>query len=172
MKHFMVGCAIVFFSIFIQIYKQDSNLHQEKLFQLKFVSEEAAAAGNQFLDGEQYKEGKVVYNDKESIKAAEYFIKKNLKLNADFTPKSNSYWTEKITYKLELIDDLKIKRTYENGVLVKQENIVFPYLYDDLITKALSSPTVIVTVNTGKPRYRENNDPPIAIRQAAHSWKE
>jgi hypothetical protein len=157
MKQFIVGLAIAILCTMSLCYTQDRNMHLRQLSKLKFVAEESAAAAAQYFDKVEYSEGRYVFNQVEGIKAAEYVMKYNLNLNDDFTPKSESYWTDKITYKIKFYDDL---------------NTIYPFLYSDGgIALTIGSPTVIVEINAGKTRYRLMSSPPIAVRTAAHEWK-
>lgn len=160
MKEFMLAWAIAIVCVIAMIGQEDTNMHQRQMQKLKFVAEEAAAAGAQYYVKEEYAKGNYVFNKAEGTKAAEYYIKKNLKLDDNFNPTGNNYWTDKVTYTIEFYDD---------------SNTKFPYLYNHssgMLTKVLTSPSVVVCINTGKPRYRNVKNPPAAFRVAAHSLKE
>lgn len=159
MKHFIVGWAIVLLCLNAMIYRQDSHMFQRQLIKLKFVCEEAAAAGAQYYVKTEYKNGYFVFNKEEGTKAAEYIIKTQLKLNNELMPLVDSYWRDKVTYTITFYDD---------------SNIVYPYLYthsSGALAHVVTSPTVIVSINAGKARYRQMISPPTAIRVAAHAWK-
>ena len=113
----------------------------------------------QYILIEDYTDGKLIFNQSESTKAVEYILQKNLKLNSNLFPESNSYWQEQIHYEINFFDD---------------STTAYPYLYEDVnkfITLTITDPTVVITINVGKPRYRLLDNPPNVIRTAAHEWK-
>ncbi|MGD9677610.1 MAG: hypothetical protein AB7V16_04460 [Vulcanibacillus sp.] len=159
MKAFIIGIALFFVFMIFTIYQYDYNFHQEQVYNLKFVAEEVAAGAAQYILIEDFTEGKLIFNQSESIKAVEYILQKNLKLNSNLFPESNSYWQEQINYEIKFFDD---------------SNTAYPYLYEDVnkfITLTITDPTVVITINAGKPRYRLLDNPPIVISTAAHEWK-
>lgn len=159
MKQFILGIAIFFISMLFTIFHQDYNLHQEHLFNLKFITAETAAAGAQFIELEEYKEGGLVFNQEEGKKACEYIIQKQLSLDEDMNPSIDSYWQGQIKCTIEFFDD---------------SNTTFPFLYsrdNGNFTLTITEPTVVVVLNAGKPRYRLYNNTSDVIRIAAHSWK-
>lgn len=163
MKSFIVGITVVLLSTFFITYQQDSNLHQLKLHELKYVAEEVAAAAAQFHDLEEYGEGRLVFNQEEGIKAAEYVLKQTLSLNDDFKPKSGTYYQDQIKLHIEFLDE---------------SNTIFPYTYTDTdtnFTQVITEPSVAVTINAGKARYRVRYiqlDQIDCVRTAIHEWKE
>lgn len=159
MKSYIMGFAIFLISMSFTIFQQDYNLHQQHLYSLKFTAEEAAAAAAQYLELNQYKNGRLVFNQAEGTKAAEYIIKQQLKLDDNFAPLFGSYWHDQVQYKIEYFDD---------------SNSTFPFLYTHEMTQisiTIAEPTVVVTIDAGKPQYRMFANPPNAIRVASHSWK-
>jgi len=162
MKTYIVGVAVIILATSFLCFQFDYNLHQQQIHSLKFTCEEAAAAAAQFYIKEEYAEGYKVFNKEEGIKAAEHIIKSHLRLNDDFTPKADSYWTDRATYQIYFFDD---------------SNTVYPALYEDdssLFTVVITDPTVIVKINAGKGNYRIQNLKNISssIQIAAHEWKE
>lgn len=134
-------------------------MHQEQMLRLKDVCQEAGAAGAQYFDKYQFSNGKFVFNQLEGTKAAEEIIKYNLKLDNNFVPLPNTYWQDKVTYKITFLDD---------------SNTIYPFLYTDpsgMLTHAITTPTVVVSINAGKTRYRTISNPPSAFRVSAHSWE-
>lgn len=159
MKTFIMGTALFLISITFTVFQQDYNLHQQQIHNLKFTAEETTAAAAQYIVEIEYAEGRLVFNQVEGIKAAEYMIKKHLKVDDNFIPEDNSYWQEEITYVIEFFDD---------------SNSTFPFLYEynsTLFTLTITDPIVVITIDAGKPRYRILVNPPNAIRTAAHEWK-
>jgi hypothetical protein len=159
MQELLISWALVIVCMTGIFGQEDINAHQRQLGKLKFVCEESAAGAAQFRVESQYSIGKYVFNQAESIKAAEYYIKKDLNLDNNFNPIGNNYWTDKITYTIEFFDD---------------SNTAFPYLYkhpSGAMTQVLASPTIVITIYAGKPRYRNIKNVPNSFRIAAHAWK-
>lgn len=162
MKPFITGMAMFLLSMVFTVYQHDYNLHQEQIYNLKFAAEESAAAAAQYLFDDGYSEGMLVFNQLEGEKAARYILQEQLKLDDNLVPRENSYWQEQIQYTIEFLDD---------------SNTVFPYLYEHStasLVLTLTEPTVIIAVNTGKPRYRIFSSLylPSSIRVAAYELKE
>ena len=160
MKQFIIAWALLILFAISMIFYEDNNINQEQLYKVKYVAEEAAAASAQFVDEAAFSEGKLIFNKDEGTKAAEYYIKKNLNLDNNFIPLSNSYWSSKVNYSITYFDST---------------NTVFPVLYQDpsgLLTKTIASPTVVVRIDPGKGRYRKFSNPIDIPRVAAHAWVE
>lgn len=162
MKVFIVAWAIVILYMSGLVFSEDNYNHERELIKLKYVSEEAAAAAAQYQDASYYKDGKFVFNETEGDKAAAYIIQQDLKLDNNFNPTSSSYWKQKVTYTVQYFDD---------------SNTKYPYLYTDpkgVLNHVITSPTVVVSIDAGKARYRliSNENIPEAYRVAAHSWKD
>lgn len=142
MKPLIVGMAIVLlFTAFI-LFQQDHNKYIRELERLKFIADECSASASLFFDTVEFSEGRKVFNRTESIKALEYILKANLKLDDELKPLPNNYWRDTVKYDVYFFDE---------------GNTTFPFLFTDPKTnyvKTLVEPTVIVTINTGKPRYR------------------
>lgn len=159
MKNFILGISIVIFCTFGLVFAQDDNLFQSNIHKLKFIAKEAAAAAGQYYIDSEYAEGRVVFNRTEGIKAAEYIIKQQLKLDNSFNPLNNSYWRDHVTYQILFFDD---------------SNTTYPTLYtdpDNSFTLAIGDPTVVVRINAGQGRYRTLSFQPRGIRTAAYEWK-
>ncbi len=127
---------------------------------LKFHIQEAAAAAAQYIELEDYGQGRMVFNQVEAVRAAEYVLQRNLHLNDDFSPDKHSYWQETVRYEIEFYDE---------------SNTSFPYLYEhdsNYFTLLLTDPTVIVTVDAGPSRLRLWNDSQGIVRTGAHTWQE
>ena len=160
MKSYIIGVAMFIVFMIFTVFQYDYNLHQQYLYNLKFAAQEAAAAGSQYWSKAEFAEGRFIFNQTEGKKAAEYIIRQQLKLDEFLQPLSGSYWQEKVTYTMEFFDD---------------SNSNFPFLYenaDHLFTITIAEPSVVITINAGKPRYRLIENPPDAVRVAAHEWKE
>jgi hypothetical protein len=142
MKSLIVGLALSILFVSFTIYQQDHNSYIRALESLKYVADECSASASLYFDKSEYAEGRMVFNQSEGIKAIEYILKKGLKLDDSLNPLPNTYWTEQVDYKVYFYDD---------------SNSTFPFLFvdpDTSFTKTISEPTVIVTINAGKPRYR------------------
>lgn len=160
MKSYIIGVALFFVFMIFTTYQYDYNMHQEQVYSLKFVAEEVVAGAAQYFLIDQYINGYLVFNKEQGILAVEYILQKNLKLNSDLFPGTNSYWVQQIQYDIKFFDD---------------SNTNFPYLYEDIInsfTLTITNPTVVLTINAGKPRYKLIDNPPDVICIAAHEWKE
>lgn len=162
MKQFLVGWAIVILCSNGFIFRQDYHMHQRQLNRLKFVCEEAAAAAAQYQNFDEYKNGKFVFNREEGIKAAEYIIKSNLKLDDNFMPGQNNYWQSKVTYKIEFYDEGNVNFSTQRPLYQHSSG---------MLTQVITSPTIVVSIEAGKPRYRQGIQVNNAFRIAAHGWK-
>lgn len=162
MKVFLIALAITLVCTGFIVFQQDYNIHQMQLERMKFVAEEAAAAAAQYYYLNQYADGVIAFNRPECVKAAEYVIKKNLDLQDDFNPAPNTYWPERVTYTIQYFDDT---------------NTVYPYVYTHPtmgFVQTIIAPTVIITLNCGRARYRVPYITlvPPSVRAAAHEWKD
>lgn len=161
MKTFLMGAAMVLLFTLFLYFQEDHDRFQRYDFRAKYAAEEAAAAAAQYIQNDQYGEGKLVFNQEEAIKAAEYMLKTHLSLDNQFKPIPGTYWLDQMSYKIEFFDE---------------SNTTFPKLYEhesNYFTMVITDPTVVITVNLGRPRYRVvfKNAPPV-FRTAAHTWKE
>lgn len=175
MKPLIVGLALTILFTSFSIYQLDNNRHIRESEILKYVADECSASGSLYFDKAEFSIGKKVFNDIESLKAIEFIIKKSLHLDDSFNPLPNTYWTETIVFDVYYFDDSLTMRKYTNGVLVEQNSFNYPYLFVDSktsYTKAISEPTVIVTIDAGKPRYRLLFlTPTNVIRSSAYEYQ-
>ena len=116
-----------------------------------------AAAAAQYFSRESFADGYFVFNQKEGNKAARYTLMKHMNLAEDLSPKQPSYWinTDRIKYELTYIDYSNY-RSYLKSPL--KDDTAFPNEYTfthmgETFTRVLFGPSVIVTINTGKPNY-------------------
>lgn len=159
MKSYIIGTALFIVFMIFTFFQYDYNTHQEQLYNLKFVTEEAAAAAAQYIIDAEYANGNYTFNCDEGIIAAEYIISQNLKLDDNFFPKENSYWQEQIKYEIIFFDD---------------SNTTYPALYENnnkTFALTVTQPTVIININAGKPNYIFINNSPDVISISAHEWK-
>lgn len=160
MKILLWTFAIVLIMTFVVVYQDDYNQLYRENINLKFYSQEAAAAAAQYFVVEEYSEGRMVFNREEAVRAAEYVLQQNLKLNEDFVPLHNSYWKEAVHYDIEFFDE---------------GNTFFPYLYEhpsEYFILLMTAPTVVVTVDAGRPAFRLFEDIPRMLRVGAHTWQQ
>lgn len=161
MKTLLLGMATILICSYFQVFQFDYNMHQLHLNELKIYTEAAAAAAAQYKDNEEYSHGVFKFNRTEGIKAAEYILKKTLNLNEDFSQKSGNYWVNTVSYTIQFFDDTNTE--YNN------------YTYTDSqsgFSSLITAPTVIISVNCGRARYRL---PYISLipesrRITAHEW--
>jgi hypothetical protein len=161
MKSLIIGVGTLLLSIFVYLSVSDIKQLERNSSNLRYACEELSATGALYNDKTEYGNGRLVFNRTESIKAIEDQLKTLLNTDALFVPLSNSYWTDKIQYKVYFYDDIDLA----SG----------PKLFvdpDTGFTQTITKPTVIVTVNAGKGRF---HFPAIAttykgIRTAAHEW--
>ena len=161
MKPFLFTIAmVILYSIFL-IYQTDNNSYIRQLENLKYVADECAGAASLYYDEELFSKGLIVYNQEEGKKAIEYILKTSLKTESDLTPLSNSYWQEQIEYEVYFLDN---------------SNTTFPVMFVDNRTsynKLITEPTIIVTVDAGKPRFRLSFlKPERVIRTSAYEYYE
>ena len=162
MKPFIVGLASILLSVFILVFNQDYRTNSHYFKELKYVAEEASVSASLFIDTNEYSAGRIVFNQAEGNKVIKAQIIEFLRLDDGMNPKSNSYWTDTVTYKAYYFDD---------------SNTLYPYLFKDdntLFTQVITEPTIVVTINAGKGRYRiplfKNTGD--FIRSSAHELKE
>jgi hypothetical protein len=161
MKPFIIGIATILLSIMVMVFNQDYRINKRHSNDLKNVADEAAVSGALFTNLDDFKEGRIVFDRTEGIKALEYKIKKSLYLDDNFNPLDESYWTEKVTYNVYFFDD---------------SNTTYPYQFVDSSTDytfRVTQPTVIVTINAGKGRYRITafKSSGSFTRSGAYEWK-
>lgn len=159
MKSYIIGISLfVLFAIFT-IFQVDYNKHQEQLYLLKYIAEEAAAAAAQFTVVEHYKDGYLVFNQEAGDLAARRVLKESMNLNNSLLPINNYYWVEQVEYTVYYFDDFNTNYPYHfNSQEINFEIIV-------------SAPTVIVIINAGQPEYSLTKSVPDLIAVAAHEWQ-
>ncbi len=159
MKSYIIGFSLfIVFAIFTT-FQADYNKHQEQLHLLKYIAEESAAAAAQFTLSEHYKNGYLVFNQQEGDLAARRILKENMSLSNNLLPLRNYYWLEQIDYTVEYFDDLNTVYPY----FLSKPNIGFEIF--------IREPTVIVTINAGRPDYSLTRSVSDVIVVAAHEWK-
>lgn len=155
MKILIVTMAILMIFSMFMVFQLDNNLYIRELENLKYVTDEASSTALQFYDEVQFSHGYKYFNKAEGNKAIYYLITENLNLNSDLTP--NKYWQDTIEYYVYYIDDSSTMTTYKDGLLQSQVPITFNYMFTEPLTgykKLITEPTVIVTINAGRPKFR------------------
>ncbi len=159
MRDMLFGIAFLLVYTISTVFQQDYNLNQRQLEKVKFVCEEASASASLYHSKTEYAEGREVFDQAEGKKALEDQIKTLLYLDSSFIPTASSYWRDKANYKVYFFDD---------------SNTTYPYVFvdpDTGYTRTITDPTVVVTINTGRPRYRLSfitlTD---TIRSSSHEW--
>ena len=170
MKAFIVLTAAFFLNLLFLIDTQDYNMHERYMMKLKFVSRETAAAAAQLYDAEAYSEGRKVFNRSEGLKAAQYIVENNLKVGStswgsqittEFGHKYEGVaaplegeYARAILITIEFFDDASA-----NNKFSEDDDFYIEYDHDQYY-QTITEPSVAVTINAGKPRYRLF--PPIA----------
>lgn len=176
MKQLIFGVAMVILCSMFLVFQNDDNTFIREYEKLKYVADEISNSGAIFKDLQEYSEGKLTFNYIEGNKAIDYQLKKLLKLDNSFIPLSG-YWRDKIHYKVYYFDNSNMMKVYEDGNLVEQTPFTFNYLFKDKdteYTKLIVDPTVVVTINAGRPRFRLsflNDLNRQVIRSSAYEWK-
>ena len=178
MKSLLTGISTILLYAIILIVSFDSKMYLQQTDELKFITQELSATGALFLDYENYAEGDIIFKDKEGIKAINDQMKAFMKLDDENKPKENSYWQDIPQYTVYFYDDSGKCRVYKNGVFDRQFNFSYPHLHrdDDYDFKqTISSATVIVNINAGRPRLRfkplrEELQDIKTIRTSSHTW--
>lgn len=156
MKTMIVGIAIIIIFTFFNIFQFDTNLMQRQQERLKFVADDISNAGSLYYDKTAFGNGRKVFVDATANVKMEELLKMNLKLNNSFLP-LGGYWKDTIKWTSYFFDDTNTMRVYQNGISLSTSAIVFPYLFTEPLTgyvKLITEPTVIVTINAGKPQFR------------------
>lgn len=180
MKNLLIGVAMIFVYMIVLTLSFDSKMYLEQIKEVKLVSKELSATGSLYLDYVDFAQGSVTYNDTESIKAINDQIKSFLQLDSDNTPLEGTYWQDTIHYMNYFYDDTGQCRVYKDGIFHKSFNFTYPYLHEDDLgnyIKTISEPTVITTINTGKPRsrlamFQEVMNEFKVIKSSSYNWSE
>lgn len=166
MKTLIVTIAITLLYAGFLVYQQDNNRYLRELEILKHAADEASASASLYYDAAMFAEGDKIFNQAEGRKAIEFILRSYLNLDEYLMPLDNTYWQDRVTYNVYFIDQ-KYLDQYD-------EDANFPYLFRDELTgyvKTITEPTVIVTVNAGRPRYRLSFlSPNDAIRSSCYEY--
>lgn len=157
MKEMLVGLALCFLFMFTLTLNHDLSLYQQERIHLKSSAEEAAASAAQYFFRNSYADGFYNFNQIEGNKALNLSLQTSLRLDGVLKPTENSYWrnTKQVQQNVTYIDYSNYKLYLETPSTTAQ---AFPNRYKfthfgETFTTTLFGPSVIVSVNTGKPNY-------------------
>ncbi|RKJ72756.1 hypothetical protein D7X33_21075 [Butyricicoccus sp. 1XD8-22] len=158
MKEMILGLAMSILAITILLTIGDLDQYKEQRVRLKNVSEEVAAAAAQYKTLESYADGYLHFNQTEGNKAANYTLQRHMNLNNTLVPQIPNYWinTPNIQYQITYIDYSNYTTYLTNPA---DTAVAFPKDYTfthfgETFTTVLFGPSVIVSINAGKPNHR------------------
>ena len=177
MKIFITALAVIVLYTFTITFTQDYRQAQRNSYRLKYACEELSASAATFYDTEQYSEGYTVFDTDQGIKVIEDQITALLSVDGNGNPLSNSYWIGTLHHMVYFYDDSLIMRVYTDGEFTSSKSFSYPYFHKDQWTNynaIITSPTVVVTINTGVGRFRLKlfGNLPDVIRSASHVWED
>ena len=177
MKIFTTTLAVIVLYTFTITFTQDYRQAQRNSYRVKYACEELSATAATFYDREKYSEGYTVFETEQSLDAIKDQVTHLLSVDQNGSPIDNSYWLDKLDYMVYFYDDSLNMEVYRDREFISSKPFSYPYLHEDLWTEyntIITSPTVVVTINAGNPRFRFNlfSDKPDIIRSASHIWKE
>lgn len=174
MKQLIFGFGILILWTAFSIFQIDNNKYIRFQEDLKYQADECSSAAALHYNLTQYGNGKKIYDTVKGNNAIENILKLNMNLDNSLMPRSNTYLTETIEYYVYYFDDSGFRKVYKNGVLQEKALFSFNYLFVEPLTgyqKLISQPTVIVTVNAGKPKFRLTFiKPDDIIRTSAYEY--
>lgn len=147
MGSYLYNTVLILFLLTIYILFFETQLYQEHTMVGKAYVEEAAAAGAQYFEVEEYGDGFYNFNQEQSIKAIEYSLKNNFELNEDFTTKEKGYWKDKLEYEVTFVD-------YDSPQYNGFPNIYKFSHFGTEYQTILEGPSVIVTIYLGEQPYK------------------
>ena len=176
MKIFIITVAVVIVYSFTMVFTQDYREAQRNNYRLKYVCEELSATGASFYDLEDYSKGYTIFNTEEGIMAIKDQFTNLLSVDGSLTPVDNSYWSERMQYKVYFYDDSEICKVYDNGSFEREETFTYGDSHKDDWTTyntVISDPTVVITINAGSARFRLKflESLPDIIRSSSHVWE-
>jgi len=184
MKEMILGLSMSLLMITILLMIGDLDQYKEQRIRLKSVSEEVAASAAQYKTLEEYADGYLHFNQVEGNKAADFTLQRHLNLNNTFTPQAPNYWinTPNIEKQITYIDYSNYKTYLVNPA---DDLEAFPKEYrfthfGETFTTWLLGPSVVVSINAGKPNYRlkflqlyvERPEQPDVIEHGIHTLEE
>ena len=151
----MVSMALLFTFIYAMFLDMDIDSHELHRKHLKGVSEEVAASAAQYFVLSAYGDGFYNFKQSEGDKAANYTLQSSMQLNTENVPLQGAYWQDKTKVELTYID-------YDTSSLYLADDASssepFPNRYTfshfgETHTVTLYGPSVIASINAGKPNY-------------------
>lgn len=124
---------------------------------LKYHADECSNTGSLFYVKSDFSNGLKVFDTTAGNNAITEILKLNLKIDTNFMPQPNSYWTQKLEVTTYYIDDSGLMKTFKNNVLQSQVPFAYNTMFTEPLTgytKLISEQTVIVTLSVGKPKFR------------------
>jgi hypothetical protein len=164
MKEFIITVAVLIIYAIITVFGQDFNMDMRQNFDLKYAADECSASASLFYDPVAYSEGKIIFEQDKCKQAIDNQMQSILKLDTSFNPLPGSYYQDQITYKVYYYD-------YSNT------DFSVPQVHKDKdtgYTVPITSPTVVITINSGRSRYRLTlfNNIASTVRSGSHTWQE
>lgn len=174
MKQLIFGTAIIVLWAVFSVFQVDNNIYLRQLEELKYQADECSNTASLYYLKNEFANGAKVFDTVNANLALKNILCSNVNLDTNWIPMANSYWTTKFDVTIYYFDDSGMMKTYKNDTLNNQ--IVFAYntLFTEPTTgyqKLINEPTVIVTINAGKPRFRlPFLMPPDTIRTSAYEY--
>lgn len=180
MKEMLVGFAMIFVIMMTLTMNYELNLHQQERVHLKASAEEAAASASQYFMRDAYGDGFYNFNSLQGTLALEHSLQKSLRLDENMKPTTNSYWknSAEVQYNVTFID-------YSNYMSYLKtplpDSKPFPNIYTfthfgkTYPPITLFGPSVIISVNAGKPNYTLgflNDNASDVIEHGIHTFEE
>jgi hypothetical protein len=152
MKSFLVTIAALVLMVNIWLVTNDLMTLNRHTNELKYIAAQASVSGAMFLNNTAYQDGSAVFDDFQVLNAIKDIVIRNMHLNDNMQPLSDSYWKNTVSVNVFIFDDLAC-REYKDGVFVNQYDFTFPYLFTDVdsaFSQAIATPTVCVVIDAGE----------------------
>lgn len=174
MKPLIIGVALTVILVMFMAFQTDNNALIRAMTDLKFQADDLAATGSLFYDSNAFASGLKVYDLTKANAEIAFLLQSNLGLNASYVPVNNKYWKEPFSVSITYFDDSMIAKRFVNGSLVNSFAFTYGTLYTEPSTsyvRLISEPTVIATINAGKPNFRLSFlTPKNAIQTSAYEY--
>jgi hypothetical protein len=148
--------------------------YNEQSDKMRWVADQAAAAGALYLDEAAAQEGMNAFVDAESLQAIKNVVCSNLHLDNNANPDTGAYVQRHVVVTAYLLDDQNC-RVYRDGVLIDSYNFSYPYLLtvaDTGYSHAVGHPSVVVTIDAGTRHIGGGflQFDPVLKRSGAYEW--
>jgi len=174
MKQLIFGFAILILWTTFNVFQVDNNKYVRYQEELKYHADECSNTAILNYDPIEYAQGNKVFDTLKANEKVKEILKLNLELDDNLQPLPNSYWQESIDYYTYFFDDTGIKKSYRNGILQEQSPFSFNFMFTEPVTgysKLITEPTVVVTLDAGKPYYRLSFlNPSNVVRTSAYEY--